>query len=101
MFFLAGDQIGKLTRSNNSLGKNKKGNYEYLLAKRLSRMKRRRRFRRFFRRRRFNAPMVMARGVRRFRARPARAPGPPPSPEADSGLNFKRKVKMKISRLIR
>ena len=37
--FLSGDKINQIIKSNDSLGKDKKGNYEYLLAKRLNNLK--------------------------------------------------------------
>jgi hypothetical protein len=36
MFFLAGDKLREIIDSNDALGKDKKGNFEYLLAKKLS-----------------------------------------------------------------
>ena len=53
--FLAGDQIRKIGEDNDSLGKDKKGNFEYLLARRLSDLKPEIRFRRF------RGPTMMAR----------------------------------------
>ena len=65
LFFLAGDKLRRIIRSNDSLGKDKKGHFEYLLARRLSDLKPKFRFfrRRFRRRGRF--PMAMNAAPRR------------------------------------
>jgi hypothetical protein len=75
MFFLAGNKLNRIIRSNNSLGKDKKGHYEYLLAKRLADLKPKFRFyRRRFMRRGMVRPMAMARGA------------PPPMAMADNAV---------------